>query len=114
MYDGWGQDEDGDDDYGGGGICDSVANALSEVVARALDDVTITDGGQDGDDHAFIVVLTDTEAVAVDIPRTCTRRAAATRGRSGRVSGSMPVTWFLIPFVAGILMTGSWTDGGLR
>lgn len=68
VYDGWGQDEDGDDDYGGGGICDSVANALSEVVARALDDVTITDGGQDGDDHAFIVVLTDTEAVAVDIP----------------------------------------------
>lgn len=68
VYDGWEVDEDGDGEYGSGGICDSVANALSEVVARALNDVTITDGGQDGDDHAYIVVLTDTEAVAVDIP----------------------------------------------
>lgn len=68
VYDGWEVEEDGDDDYGGGGICDDVANALGEVVNRALDDVTIVDGGQDGDDHAFIVVLTDTEAVAVDIP----------------------------------------------
>lgn len=68
VYDGWEVDEDGDDDYGGGGICDDVASALSEVVTRSLDDVTIVDGGQDGDDHAFIVVLTDTEAVAVDIP----------------------------------------------
>lgn len=67
VYDGWEVDEDGDD-YGGGGICDDVANALSVVVTRAMDDVTIVDGGQDGDDHAFIVVLTDTEAVAVDIP----------------------------------------------
>ena len=69
VYDEWEVDEDGlDDVYGGGGICDDIASAMGDVVSRALDDVTVVDGGQDGDDHAFIVVLTDTEAVAVDIP----------------------------------------------
>lgn len=69
VYDNWEIGEDGGDDYGGGGICDDVASAMSLVVSRALgDDVNIVDGGHDGDDHAFIIVLTDTEAVAVDIP----------------------------------------------
>lgn len=67
VYDDWDQGGS-DNEYGGGGICDNVAQALAVVVNGALPDVTITDGGQDGDDHAFIVVLTDNEAVAVDIP----------------------------------------------
>ena len=69
VYDQWEQDEDGmDEEFGGGGICDSVASSISEVVTNHLHDVDIVDGGQDGDDHAFIVVLTPTEAVEVDIP----------------------------------------------
>ena len=67
-YDAWDQDEDGvDEEFGTGGICDRIAEAFSEVLSR-LPNVEIVEGGQDGDDHAYVIALTDTEAVAVDIP----------------------------------------------
>lgn len=67
-YDSWDQDEEGwGEECGTGGICDRISSAFSGVLAR-LPDVEVIDGGQDGDDHAYVIVLTDTEAVAVDIP----------------------------------------------
>jgi hypothetical protein len=67
-YDGWDQDEEGVDEVcGTGGICDRIADAFSTVLDR-LPGVEVIDGGQDGDDHAYVIVLTETEAVAVDIP----------------------------------------------
>ncbi len=67
-YDAWDQDEEGyDEECGWGGICDRLAGAFSGVLAN-LPDVEIVEGGQDGDDHAYVIALTDTEAVAVDIP----------------------------------------------
>lgn len=68
VVDEWEQDEDGMDEVlGSGGPCDLVAQALSHVVSQHID-AEITDGGQDGDDHAFIVVYNDHEAFGVDIP----------------------------------------------
>ncbi len=68
VVDAWEQDEDGEDlELGSGGPCDLVAQALSSVVGQHID-AEITDGGQDGDDHAFIVVYNNHEAFGVDIP----------------------------------------------
>lgn len=68
VYNSWEQDEHGMDvDYGGGGICDEVAHAISGVIAQNVD-AAIADGGQDGDDHAYIVVYNNQEAYGVDIP----------------------------------------------
>jgi GNAT superfamily N-acetyltransferase len=63
-YDEW-QGED-DPEIGNGGICDRVANAMGSVLASA--GIDTTDGGQDGDDHAYLVAYSDTEAFGVDIP----------------------------------------------
>lgn len=68
VVDGWEQDEDGEDEeLGQGGICDRVANAMAGLAARAISRVKVTDGGHEGDDHAFIVVYNAKEAYAVDI-----------------------------------------------
>jgi hypothetical protein len=67
-YDQWDQDEEGLDEVcGAGGICDRIADAFGYVLNR-LPGVDVMTGGQDGDDHAYIVAYTDTEAVSVDIP----------------------------------------------
>jgi GNAT superfamily N-acetyltransferase len=66
-YDAWAQDEEGyDEELGAGGICDAVANAIGGWLAgQGIDS---TEGGQDGDDHAFQIAYNDTEAYEVDIP----------------------------------------------
>ena len=69
VIDAWEQDEDGyDEEFGTGGACDAVAQAMSEVVGSSIPGAEVTDGGQDGNDHAFIIVYDETEAWAVDIP----------------------------------------------
>lgn len=69
VVDVWEQDEDGmDDELGAGGVCGRVSEAISGVVYEKLRGVETTDGGQDGDDHAFPIVYDDKEAFAVDIP----------------------------------------------
>lgn len=69
IYDDWEQNDQGEDSqYGCGGICDSISKAISDVVNSNIRDVEIFDGGQDGDDHAFIIVKKDNEAYAIDIP----------------------------------------------
>jgi hypothetical protein len=65
IYDEWQQDEDGwDEVFGGGGICDEIAKEVSSF----LSDIDTTEGGADGDDHAFLIAYDDTEAYEVDIP----------------------------------------------
>ena len=67
-YDEWEQGEEGlDAIVGGGGICDAMERAMSEVVGQYVD-ANITSGGQPGDDHAWLVVYDDKEAYGVDIP----------------------------------------------
>lgn len=68
-YDDWAQDEDGvDEEYGEGGICDHISDGLSSVLHQHIGNINITDGGADGDDHAFPVVYDRDHAFAVDIP----------------------------------------------
>lgn len=68
VVDEWQPDEEGvDEDYGGGGVCDDVASAMSEVIG-ALDGVEITEGGHDGDDHAWLIVYDAKDAFSVDVP----------------------------------------------
>lgn len=60
VYDGWDPEW-----YGGGGICDDVADAMSGVIAGSIADVEVDAAGWD---HAFVHVWTDDEAFVVDIP----------------------------------------------
>lgn len=67
VYNSWMQDTEGmDEEIGGGGICDQVAQAIAGVIN--IEEAEITDGGQDGDDHAYLIVYNSTEAYEVDIP----------------------------------------------
>ncbi len=67
VYDAWEQDDEGlDEEFGAGGICDGIANILAGEFSNHGFDTT--DGGQDGDDHAFIFVGKDNRAFVVDIP----------------------------------------------
>jgi hypothetical protein len=69
IYDDWEQDEEGEDcDLGTGGICDEIALALADVIGQAIPDAEVADGGQDGDDHAWIEVMRGRESYGVDIP----------------------------------------------
>lgn len=69
VIDGWEQDDEGiDEELGEGGVCDRVATAMAGVIDRSFRGVEIHDGGQDGDDHAYIIVDDGREAFAVDIP----------------------------------------------
>ena len=69
VYDSWDQDEDGDDpELGSGGICDRISDALASVVVNAIEDVEVHEGGQDGDDHSWLIVMNNAEAYSVDIP----------------------------------------------
>ncbi len=68
VYNHWEQDVDGIDiTLGSGGICDQVLEAMGGVV-NSIPGVDVTDGGQDGDDHAYLVAYSQTEAYGVDIP----------------------------------------------
>ena len=50
------------------GICDEIAQEISGVIAAHIADVEVRDGGQDGDDHAWVIAFNDAEAYGVDIP----------------------------------------------
>jgi hypothetical protein len=69
VVDGWEQDSEGfDEELGTGGACDRVADAMSQVLASNLPEVSVETGGQDGDDHAFLLVSYNGETFSVDIP----------------------------------------------
>lgn len=52
--------------FGSGGACDAIQRAMSDVLSKV--DAQITEGGQPGDDHAYLIVFNDNEAYEVDIP----------------------------------------------
>ena len=68
----WQPDEEGyDEEFGGGGACDSVCRSMGDVLMDKLpDSAEILEGGQDGDDHAWSIVYDADEGKAwgVDIP----------------------------------------------
>ncbi len=65
-YDAWDQNEEGEDpELGGGGICDQIAQALGGVLGGA--GVDTMEGGQPGDDHAYLIAYDDQEAYEIDI-----------------------------------------------
>lgn len=68
VLDDWEQDDEGVcEDLGTGGVCDRVADALATIIT--LDGtVETTEGGQEGDDHAYVIAYDDDEAFLVDIP----------------------------------------------
>lgn len=67
VYDAWQQDEDGMDEvFGTGGICDEIAQEMSGVLSHA--GIDVVEGGQDGDDHAWLFVCDAAEAFEVDLP----------------------------------------------
>jgi len=69
IYNGWQPEgEDGDFEFGGGGICDAVANAMSSVIFSKIEDVEADEYGHDGDDHAALVIKRGDESYVVDIP----------------------------------------------
>lgn len=69
IYDGWDQDGDGVDiEYGCGGICDQISNAIGDLIVGAIDNSDSIPGGQDGDDHAWVIAKVGNEAFGVDIP----------------------------------------------
>lgn len=63
LYDGW-DPEDEDDDIGGG-LCDSIAEIMSGAVSS---DYSVCNGGQDGDDHAYLFVGLNGKVWEVDLP----------------------------------------------
>lgn len=69
IYDEWEQDEEGfDEEFGAGGVCDRISEAIGTAIAQAIADVEFFEAGQDGDDHAWLVVQLGNEAYGVDIP----------------------------------------------
>jgi hypothetical protein len=68
VYDAWNQSgEDGDWEVGFGGICDQIAREMGDIIAQHIPDIELMDGGQDGDDHANLIVYNNQEAYLVDI-----------------------------------------------
>jgi len=63
VYNEWEQEDECDV----GGICDEVAREIGEVIVQHIHDANVTDGGQEGDDHAWVVVYNQTESYGVDI-----------------------------------------------
>lgn len=74
VYDSWNQDEEGfDEENGTGGICDEIAQAITEVINQKVPiECFTTEGGQPGDDHAYVIAYINNEfgkeVYSVDIP----------------------------------------------
>lgn len=67
IYDAWEQNEEGlDEELGGGGICDQIAQELADVIISNTS-FDIRDGGAEGDDHAWLIVRTPEGLYSIDI-----------------------------------------------
>lgn len=64
VYDEWNPE----DEFDTGGICDIIANEISDVIALNISDISIEEYGQEGDDHAALIVSLGNERYVVDIP----------------------------------------------
>jgi len=69
VVDEWQLDEEGlDPELGAGGICDRVADAITDTLYSHLGDVEVALGAPEGEDHQWVVVSDGKEAFVVDIP----------------------------------------------
>lgn len=66
IYDQW-QGEN-DEEIGAGGICDEIANEVSNIITSEIDDIKLDDWGHEGDEHAAIIARRGEEAYLIDIP----------------------------------------------
>jgi hypothetical protein len=64
IYDEWEQEDECDV----GGICDEIERSTSGIIASRIRNINVTDGGHDGDDHAWTIVYNNAESYGVDIP----------------------------------------------
>lgn len=67
VVDSWDPDDEFGD-FGGGGVCDEIASEMESVIGSSLPDAQILEGGHDGDDHAWLIVVEGQEAAGVNIP----------------------------------------------
>ena len=69
VYESWDQDEDGyDEELGSGGICQDIADAMSDVLnEQGIDSITVDTNGV-GDQHVWIVIQVAEGVFEVDIP----------------------------------------------
>lgn len=75
VYESWQQDDEGlDEERGAGGICDVIAEEIGSVLASA--GINTVDGGEDGDDHAYLIAYDNERAYAVDIPPSVYERGS--------------------------------------
>ena len=71
VYDAWEQDEEGmDDEYGGGGICHDIADAMVMVIDRSIPGVEATqvDYEGTGEVHVPAIAILGDEACDIDSP----------------------------------------------
>jgi hypothetical protein len=67
IYQQWELNEEGfDEEIGGGGICDEIAQEMGAILADNF--IDYTDGGHDGDDHAYLIAYDNESSYVVDIP----------------------------------------------
>jgi hypothetical protein len=65
----WAPNQDGyDEELGYGGACDAISRRLSDVIMNKVEGVDLSDGGWEGDDHAYLLCSRGGESVVVDIP----------------------------------------------
>lgn len=77
VYDSWEQDEDGnDEEYGGGGICHDIADAMVEVLdGSSIESRSVS--ASVGDVHVFVVAKFAEGVHSIDIPPQTYERGAA-------------------------------------
>lgn len=68
IYNEWQQDADGiDEEFGSGGICDQVNQAISDLISERIPVAFVIEGGQAGDDHSWAIVRRGSETYGVDL-----------------------------------------------
>jgi len=69
IHDAWEQDIDGfDEEYGEGGICHDVADAMIDVLQRAGVDNAMPFHSTVGENHVWVVALLSDGVYSIDIP----------------------------------------------
>jgi len=69
VYDAWEQDEEGmDEELGGGGICQDIADAIAGVVGSAGVDTKTLDNNGMGDQHVWFAARFKEGIYEIDIP----------------------------------------------
>lgn len=114
VYDSWEQDEEGmDPELGPGGICDEIAEKIADLVGTLVPGVSILSGGQDGDDHAWVVAARDGKAYGIDIPCRLyeTGGGYSWKKRPGVVFQPEDVQIFKVPYPEGDIEMGT-SEGG--